>query len=74
MPDLRSDTNNPNNPSYGHPERHPHYGRSWMDPAPGSDGDDDEESSYGMTPAPEDQGDTRLEAGKPIPVWLFDHS
>lgn len=74
MPHLPSDTNNPNNPSYRHPERHPHYGRPWMDPASGGDRDEDEDSSHDTTSAPEYQSDTHIEAEEPVPVWLFDHS
>jgi hypothetical protein len=74
MPDFRSDTNNPNNPSHGHPEQHPHYGRPWMDPACGGDWDDDEDSSHGITPASDSPNEMHDDVEGPIPVWLFDHS
>lgn len=74
MPDLRSDTSNPNNPTWGHPERHPHHGRPWLDPAPGDPSGGDGASMHGSAPAAGSARGVDAPAEAPAPVRLLDHS
>jgi hypothetical protein len=74
MPHFPSDTNNPNNASFNHPERHPHYGRPWLDSVHSAGGEDDDDEAYSEASSPESVADSSVDSQESIPVWLFDHS